>query len=69
MKNKGFLPALLLAIFLPLVTLVAVPASPALAASVTVSPDIGNVYSLVYISGTGFTPSVTYRTYFAYDTN
>ena len=69
MKNRGFLPALLLAVILPLVILVAQPASPALAASVTISPDNGNVDSLVHISGTGFTSSVTYRVYFAYDTN
>jgi hypothetical protein len=43
-------------------------ARPALAASVTVSPDSDQVGEIVTVSGTGFTPGTTVRTYFAYDT-
>ena len=41
------------------------PVKPALAASVTVSPDSAGVDSLIHVSGTGFTPSVSYDTTFA----
>jgi hypothetical protein len=68
MKGRHRLTALLLMAALPL-ALLAMPAEPALAASVTVSPDDGQVGSLAYVSGTGFTPGSTFRTYFAYDTS
>ena len=45
------------------------PVKPALAASVTVSPDSAGVDSLIHVSGTGFTPSVSYETTFAYSTS
>jgi hypothetical protein len=67
MKRRHRLTALLLIALLAL-ALLAMPAKPALAASVTISPDNGEVDSLAHISGTGFTPGSTFRTYFAYDT-
>ncbi|MBN1862319.1 MAG: IPT/TIG domain-containing protein [Dehalococcoidales bacterium] len=69
MKLWHRLATLFLTASLPLALLV-VTAEPALAAvSVTVSPDEGMVDSLVHVSGTGFTPGSTFRTYFAYDTD
>jgi len=67
MKRRHRLAALFIIATLPL-ALLAIPAKPALAASVTLSPDNGEVDSLVHVSGTGFTPGSTFRTYFAYDT-
>ena len=48
---------------------VLLPVKPALAASVTVSPDSSTVDSLIHVSGTGFTPNVTYETTFADNTS
>lgn len=67
MKYMNVLRILVLATFL-LLALFFIPARPAMAASVTVSPDSSKVDTLIHIGGTGFTPGITYRTYFAYNT-
>jgi hypothetical protein len=56
-----------MAITLSLVLLAITPKQ-AVAASITVSPDSSKVDTLIYIGGTGFTPGITFRTYFAYNT-
>ena len=45
------------------------PSRPALAASISISPDDGEVDTILYIDGTGFTPDTTYQIYFAYNTS
>ncbi len=65
-KNSVF-ASLLLAILS--FAFIFMPAKPAFAASMTVSPDDGEVDTLIHVSGTGFTPDTTYRTYFAYNTS
>ncbi len=65
MKKRFLLPVLLSV--LPALSLTLLPATPALAASVTVSPDSGEADSLIYVTGTGFTPGATERIYFDYD--
>jgi len=67
MSIRNILPVLLTTSIL-LFILVIIPTKPALASSINVSPDEGEVDSLIYLSGTGFTPDATVRTYFTYDT-
>ena len=67
LKKPNILLTLLIAAALSVAS-VFLDASPALAASVTVSPDGDGVGEIVIVSGTGFTPGATVRTYFAYDT-
>ena len=65
--NKNIIfTSLLMAIFS--LAFIFMPAKPVFAASVTVSPDDGEVGSLTRVTGTGFTASVSYTIFFAYDT-
>jgi hypothetical protein len=68
LKKPNILLTLLMAAVLPM-AFIFLDTRPALAASVTVSPDSDQVGEIVVVSGTGFTPGATARTYFAYDTN
>ena len=65
MKNRLLLPVLLCALFT--LSFILIPATPAMAASVTVSPDSGEANSLIHVTGIGFTPGATVRIYFDYD--
>ena len=47
--------------------LLLLPATPAMAASITVSPDNGPVDTLMHVSGNGFTPSESYSILFPYN--
>jgi len=67
MKKRFLLPVLFSTLFA--LSFILVPATPALAASVAVSPDSGEADSLIYVTGTGFTPGATVRIYFDYDGN
>ena len=67
MRHKKILAHLVLVAVIMLVCL-AISPRPALAASLSVSPTSGKFDTVVYVYGTGFTPGVTYRTYFAYGT-
>ena len=68
LKRPGILLTLLIAVILSAAS-VFLDARPALAASVIVSPDGDGVGEILVVSGTGFTPDATVRTYFAYDTS
>jgi hypothetical protein len=67
LKRPNVLLTVLMAAVLSLAAIF-LDASPALAASLTVSPESDQVGGIVVVSGTGFTPGATARTYFAYDT-
>jgi len=67
MKSNKIFRSLAIAIILALM-LIAIPATPASAATVTVSPTSGTVGITVTVSGTGFTPANTYQITFAYGT-
>lgn len=67
LRKPNILLALLIAAVLSAAS-VLLDVRPALAASVTVSPDGDGVGEILVVSGTGFTPGAIARTYFAYDT-
>jgi len=67
LKSPNILLTLLMAAVI-LVAAVFLDARLAMAASLTVSPESDRVGEIVVVSGTGFTPGATARTYFAYDT-
>ncbi len=67
LKKSDILLTLLMAAVLSIFAIF-LDARPALAASLTVSPDSDQVGEIIVVSGTGFTPGAVARTYFAYDT-
>ena len=67
MKSNQIFRTLAIAIILALLV-IAIPATPALAATVTISPSSGPVGTTITISGTGFTATNTYQITFAYGT-
>ncbi len=67
LKRPNILLTLLIAIVLSPAAIF-LDARLALAASMTVSPESDQVGEIVVVSGTGFSPGATARTYFAYDT-
>ncbi len=67
MKSNQIFRTLAIAIILALL-LIAIPATPALAAIVTTYPSSGPVGTTITISGTGFTATNTYQITFAYGT-
>lgn len=67
LKKPDILLTLMIAAFLSMGSVTLLDASPALAASVTVSPDRDQVDEIIVVSCSGFTPGAVARTYFAYD--
>ena len=67
MKSNQIFRTLAIAIILALLV-IAIPATPALAATVTIYPSSGPVGTTITISGTGFTATNTYQITFAYAT-
>ena len=67
MNRKRITSALLLVTTLSL-AIILMTAKPVFAASVTLSPDQGKTGTTTHVSGTGFTASISYTIYFAYNT-
>ena len=68
MKIKQIFRGGVIAVILALLV-IAIPATPALAATVTISPASGPVGTTVTVAGTGFTAANTYQITFAYGTS
>jgi len=68
MNRKRIASALLLVTTLSL-AIIFTTARPVFAASVTLSPDQGKTGTTTHVSGAGFTASISYTVYFAYNTS
>ena len=67
MKSKQIFRIVAVAVIFALM-IIAIPVTPALAQTVTISPASGPVGVTVTVSGTGFTATNTYQITFAYGT-